>query len=155
MLLVLGRLVTFGLQIPVQPAVRGALETRRPGFHVVLRVEVRPRAVGRSAGVDDRQLAAIPPRLQRLQARIQAEEPVEIDCAAAGGVAGLGDGDAGPGAVVLRVAERYDHVETVYGAALEDGDQPARTRRSIRCEGGAREERRREAKADEGERAVF
>ena len=69
-------------RVPVQPAVGRALHARRRRFHVVLRVEVRPRAVRRSAGVDDGQLAAVPERLQRLQPRVEAEEAVEIDGAA-------------------------------------------------------------------------
>ena len=48
------------LQVAIQPAVRRALDARRRRLHVVLRVEVRARAVGRSAGVDDRELARDP-----------------------------------------------------------------------------------------------
>ena len=48
------------LQISIQPAVRRALHAGRRRFHVVLRVEVRPGAVGRSARVHDGELARIP-----------------------------------------------------------------------------------------------
>src|SRR5207247_9206794 len=59
-LLVRGGLVTLRLEVPVQPSVAGALQTGCSCFHVVLRVEMRPRAVGRTAGVDDREPAGVP-----------------------------------------------------------------------------------------------
>src|SRR5262249_61317493 len=111
-----------GLQIPIEPAVLGALDAGRRAFHVVLRVEVQPRAVGRAARVHDRQLAAIPQRLERLEPRVEAEEPVEIDRRALAGVRAR-DGDARPRAVVLALTERDDDVEAVHGAALEDRDE--------------------------------
>ena len=49
------------------------------GLHVVLRVEVRARAVGRAGGVDDGELLRVPQRLERREPRVQAEEAVEID----------------------------------------------------------------------------
>ena len=48
------------LQVAVQPAVTRALHARRGGLHVVLRVEVRPRAIGRAARVDDGERACCP-----------------------------------------------------------------------------------------------
>ena len=64
-------------------------------LHVVLRVEVRARAVGRAARVHDGQRAVVPERLQRRHARMQAEEAVEID-AAPSLAAGSGDRDRRP-----------------------------------------------------------
>ena len=67
------------VQVAIQPAVRRALHAGRGGLHVVLRVEVRARAVGRAAGVDDRELPRVPERLERREPRMQPEEAVEID----------------------------------------------------------------------------
>src|SRR5205807_6704067 len=59
----------------------------------------------------------IPQRLERREARVQAEIAVEIDHVRAG------HGDAGPLAIVQGVAMRDDHVEPVHGAALEEADE--------------------------------
>src|SRR5262249_17812300 len=91
---------------------------------------------------------------QRFQPRVETEEPVEIERAVFS-VGRPGNRDAGPRLVVLGFAERHNDVQAVDGAALEDRDQPARPPRSIRGERGAREKRRREAEAHEGEGAVL
>ena len=57
----------------------GALHAGRSRFHVVLRVEVRARGVGRAAGVDHGEPARVPQRLERRQRRVQAEEAVEVE----------------------------------------------------------------------------
>jgi len=53
------------LQCPVEPAVLRGLDARRRGLHVVLRVEVRARVVGRADGVNDREPLLVPQRLER------------------------------------------------------------------------------------------
>ena len=148
------RLDAARLQVPVQPAVLRALHARRARLHVVLRVEVRPGRVGRPAGVDDCQIAPIPERLERLQARVEAEETIEIERGVLSG-ARLLNRDAGPGLVVLGFAERHDDVQAVGSAALEDRDELLGARRASLRERRAREERRREADAHEGEGAVL
>jgi hypothetical protein len=72
--------------------------------------------------VDDRELARRPERLQRFQARVQAEEAVEVEGARVA-AAGASNRDARPRPVVLLFAERHDDVEAVDGAALEDRDE--------------------------------
>ena len=72
-----------GGQPPRQPAVRRALHAGRARLHVVLRVEVRARGVGRAAGVHRGEPPLVPERLERRQRRMQAEEAVEIDGAVA------------------------------------------------------------------------
>ena len=111
------------LQHAIQPAVGRALHARRAALHVVLRVEVRARRIVRSAGVDDGQRALLPQRQERRQARVQAEEAVEIERRAIASAARLGDRDRRPRRVVVALAERDDDVEAVGGAALEDRDQ--------------------------------
>ena len=71
------------LQKSVQPAVRGGLHAGRRRLHVVLRVEVRARAVRRAGRMNDRQLASVEQRLQRSEARVQTEESVKVDGAGA------------------------------------------------------------------------
>ena len=141
------------LQVTVQPAVRRALHAGRRRFHVVLRVEMRPRVVGRTAGVNDGELPRVPERLQRREARIESEEAVEID---RGVVAGAGprDRDARPRPVVFAFAERYDDAQAVDGAALKDRDEllGAAGGPRERC---PREERRREPEADKREARRF
>ena len=77
-----------------QPAVGRALHAGRAGLHVVLRVEVRARRVGRAAGVHDGQPARVPQRLERRQRRVQAEEAVEIEGGPVAPRGGRRDGDA-------------------------------------------------------------
>ena len=67
------------VQVAVEPAVLRALHARRRRLHVVLRVEMRTRAVRRTGRMDDRELLRVPERLQRRETRMEAEEPVEID----------------------------------------------------------------------------
>src|SRR5690242_19977028 len=81
---------------------------------------------------------------------MDAEEPVEIERAAL--CAGLRNRDRWAVLVIGALTERDDHVETVDGAALEDGNQdllagPRRLRR-------ARDERGGKAQADERRAAV-
>ena len=151
-----GRRVFFlaRLQIPVQPAVGRALHAGRRRLHVVLRVEMRPRAVGRSARVHDGEIARAKQRRERRQPRVEAEEAVEVD----GRVAAAGrprNRDRRPRLVVIGLAVRHDDAQAVDGSALEDGDEPLRANGSSLREGRAREERRREAEADEREGAVL
>src|SRR5262249_10027145 len=128
----------------------------RGGFHEVLRVEVRPRAVGRSARMDDGELTRCPERLEGAEARVQAEEAVELERAVLA-IVRPRDRDARPRRVIRRIAVRDDEVEAVDGAALENRDQAPGASGPVvpRRRGGMRGERGREAEADEGERAVL
>ena len=140
-----------GLQVAVEPAIPRTLDAGRPAFHVVLRVEVRSRAVVRPAGVNDRELPSIVHRLERRQSRMKPEEAVEVE----GGVVGrprLGDRDARPGRVIRPLAKGDDHVQSIDGAPLEDGNQhlaPAST-----SGGRARQEGRGEPEADQRQAAI-
>ncbi len=96
-----GALVLAVVQIAVEPAVLRALDARRPALHVVLRVEVRARLVGRSAGVHDGELAALEQRREWRHARVQAEEAVEVD-ALRRLASGSGNRDRRPALVVGR-----------------------------------------------------
>ncbi len=117
------RLVLVGhLQIAVQPAVLRALDPWRGRLHVILRVEVRARAVGRPARLHDRKRAIVPERLQRRHAGMKTEEPVEIDGRPLG-TAGPRHRNRGTDTVVLGFAVGHDHVQSVDRAALKDGDQ--------------------------------
>ena len=147
-------LVAARLQVAIQPAVAGALHAGRCRLHVVLRVEVRARAVGRSARVDDRELPRLPERFQRLQPRVETEEAVEIERRAVAR-AGTSDRDARASSVVLALAERHDDAEAVDGAALKDRDQLLRAAVPARGERRPRQKGWREPERDECERAVL
>src|SRR6187401_1890257 len=71
--------------------------------------------------MNNRQLAAIPHRLQGLQRRMQRKPAIEIEAAVR--LARLRDGDARTKLVVPRLEERHDHVQAVGSAALKDGNQ--------------------------------
>ena len=109
----------FGLQGAVEPAVLGAFDAGSAGLHVVLRVEVGARHVGRSGGVDDGEMALIVERLEGRERGMEAEESVEVEHLV------LRNGDAGAHGVVVLFAIGDDDVETVGGAALKDDDQAA------------------------------
>ena len=66
-------------QRAIHPAILRGLAAGRAGLHVVLRVEVRARRVGRTDGIDDREMLLVEQRLERRERRMQAEEAVEID----------------------------------------------------------------------------
>src|SRR5262249_24575622 len=147
-------LVAPRLQVAIQPAVARALHAGRRRLHVILRVEVGPCAVGRSARVDDRKLPRVPQRLQRLQPWIEPEKAVEIERRSVAR-AGPSDRDARASPVVLALAERHDDAEAVDGAALEDGNQLFRAAALAGRERGPSEKRRREPERHEGAGAVF
>ena len=49
----------------VEPAIFRGLHAGRAGFHIVLRVEVRARVIGRTRCMDNRQMLLLPQRLER------------------------------------------------------------------------------------------
>ena len=129
------------LQIAIQPAVARALHAGRGRLHVVLRVEVGARGIGRARGVHHRQMTRLPPRRKRRHARVQPEEPVEVEGSAT--PARARDRDGGSRRVVAGIAVRHHHVESIHGAPLEDRDEQLLARACGRH--GARQERRRKA----------
>src|SRR4030095_11042030 len=106
-----------------QPAVGRALDPRCAALHVVLRVEVRARRVGRAARVNDGQRAALRERYERRERRVQREEAVEVEGALALAVLRRLEPDRGPHGGVAGIAVGHYHAEPVHGAALEDRDQ--------------------------------
>ena len=94
--------------------------------------------------MNNRQLAAVPHRLQWLQGWMQRKPAIEIETAVR--LARLRDGDARTKLVVPRLEERHDDVQAVGGAALKDGDQDLAAGLSLSAlRGGAQQPRRRGA----------
>ena len=143
--------VFLRVKVAVHPSVVRALDARRAALHVVLRVEVRARLIVRSTCVHDGELAALEVRLERRHARMQPEEPVEIDGTVL--LVRFLNRDRRTRAVVGLLAERHDHVQAVDGAALKDGDEHFLAR--LRRFGGARDEGGREPETHEREAAVL
>jgi hypothetical protein len=139
-----------------EPAVGGALEAGRPRLHVVLRVEVGARGVGRAAGVHDREAPIVPDRLERRERGVQAEESGQVEGGVRHARSRAGDRDVAARGIVVRIAVRNDHAEAVHRAPLEDGDQDLRPGGGAPLrEGRAREEARRAAQREQGERAAL
>ena len=141
----------------IQP-LGGGFQPRRARFHVVLRVEVRARGVGRAGGIHDGQVPPVEQRLERRERRVQAEEAIQID----GGVFALvaaadgpRHGDGGPQIVVGLLAVRHHDVQAVGRAALENGHQDLLARRG-RVGGIERalEPQRRRARPHHGQRRI-
>ena len=119
-------------QRAVHPAAVGGLQPGRAGFHVVLRVEMRARGVGRAGRVDDRQVPLVEQRLERRERRDAGRRshpdrwPHPRACRGRGGPR---NGDGGAQIVVRLLAVRHHDVQSVGGAALENGDQNLLARR--------------------------
>src|SRR5687767_7952561 len=96
----------------------------------------------------ERQLPAVPDRLQWLKDGVQCEAAVEIESAVR--PAWRRDGDAWTHLVVPRFEERHDDVEAVGGAALEDGQQDLTVASFLR--GGAKQPGRGGAPGADGDR---
>src|SRR5215813_9752204 len=94
----------------------------------------------------------VPERLERPEPRMEPEETVEIDRSLR--IGRTWNRDARARRVVLALAERYHHVEAVDRAALEDRDEDLAPHRGRGLD-GARQERRREAQAEEGQPSVL
>ncbi len=139
--------------VAVEPAVGGALHARRTALHVVLRVEVATRRVGRADGVNRGEALVVPQALERREARVQTEVPVQVHDVL------RGNGDARPLPVVQRLTVGHDHVEPVHGAALEEANQDWVVRWNDgtmdRGKCGSRQKQRIQAEAKECEAARF
>ena len=109
-------------QSAVHPAIPSCLQTRRSGFHVILRVKMRPRWIGRAHRIDNRQMLRVEHRLQRGERRVQSEEAVQIH-RRGGRAIGLRNRERRAKLVVARFAERNNHVQTIHCAALENRHQ--------------------------------
>jgi len=85
---------------------------------------MRPRRIGRSGCVDNRQVLLVEQRLQRRQRRMQSEKTVEVNrrirplVAAAGRP---GNRNRRPQTVVRPLAMRHYDIQPIGGAALENG----------------------------------
>src|SRR6187399_1597652 len=101
----------------------------------------------------DRQVAAIPKRFERAETRIEAEEPVEIECTLAG--AGAGNGDGRAGTVILGLAARDDHAQAIDRPSLKDRDELPRPMRVAGGECRPRQKRGSKTEADQRECAVL
>src|SRR5260221_13444935 len=104
--------------------------------------------------MDDREIAAIPQRLERRQPRVESEEPVEVDCRPVAAV-GPRDRDRRPGSIVVVLSVRNDDAQAIDGTALKNRNQLFRTTYRAGGKRGPREERRREPEAHQRERSVF
>ena len=74
-------------------------------------------------GVDGRENAVVPQRLERRERRMQPEESIEVDRRVCRAGRGARDGDRGTHSIVVALAERHDDVQRVRRAALEEHDQ--------------------------------
>ena len=113
----------------IHPAVARRFDPRRPGLHVVLRVEMRARGIGRTRGIDNRHELPIEQRLERSKGRMQPEEPVQIDRCVRDARSGPGDRDRRPQIVVRFLPMRHDDIQSVRRPALKNRDQDLLPRR--------------------------
>ena len=120
-----------GGKLPAQPAAGSAFLAGCAALHVVHRVKVRVRGVGRAAGLHHCKLPGVPNFLERAKRRVQAEKAVELDRAAVG--AGLANRHAAALGVVVFVAVRHHHIQAIGTAALEDADQHVARLLARRC----------------------
>ena len=118
-----GVLLAHSAHGAIEPAVVRRFYAGRAGLHEILRVKMRARGVGRTCRMNDRELAVVEERAERREARMQAEEAVEIDGRSFHAVARLRNRDRRANAVIVFFAERHDGVQAVGGAALEKDDQ--------------------------------
>ena len=102
----------------IQPSIFGDLHARCAGFHKILCIEVGARRVGRAGRMHNGQMLLLPERLERSEGWMQSEESVEIDHRLSRNV------DAGPHRVILRFGMRYNDVQSIGGATLENHDEP-------------------------------
>src|SRR5690348_1499719 len=81
---------------------------------------MRARRIGRADGLHDGEFFALKQLREWLQARMQTEKSVEINRGILLAAFWLRNGDRGAQAVVIRLGERYDDVQAVHRAALEE-----------------------------------
>ena len=111
------------LQRAIQPPIFRGFYAGRARFHEILRVEMRPRGIGRTDSVHDRKLVLVEQRLQRSEAGMQAEKSVQVDRCVRSATPGLRNRNAWPQAVVIRLAERNHDIQAIRRAALKQYDQ--------------------------------
>src|ERR1700722_13355344 len=131
------------------------MKARRTGLHVILRVEMRARGIGRAYGVHNGQMARVEHGLERSERGVQAEESVQIDGRVRSAIR-LGYSDGRPQFVIARFSKRDHHVQAVHCATLKNCDQNllAGVGRFGRVE-RARKPHRHGADSEHGERGTF
>ena len=74
--------------------------------------------------MDHRQLLRIVKGLELRQAGMKSKEPVEVNCRRTCGSTGmrlwLWNGDCGAHRIIIFLSKRYDHVQPIHSATLED-----------------------------------
>src|SRR5581483_9235695 len=139
---------------PVDPAIVCCFDPGRAGFHIVLRVEMRARRIGRASGMSDREVARLEERQHRREGGMQSEEAIQVQGALVARRGGRRNGDCGPQLVVPLFAVRNRDIEPIGSAPQKYGDQrllaPRRSIRTGNCAGqparqrcGARNQERR------------
>src|SRR6266403_2730908 len=108
------------MQRAVEPAIGGGLQAGRTRLHEVLRVEMRARWIGGTHSVHDGEVMLVPQRQERRHGRVQSEEAVKVHYLV------LRNIDAGAHRVIRPRAMRYDDIQYVRCAPLEDHDQALR-----------------------------
>ena len=131
------------LQRAVEPPVVRGFHARSARLHVILRVEMRTRRIGRADGLHDRELTILKERLQRREARMKTEETVEVKCSVRTAAARLRNRDRRPQMVVIRLSEWNDDVQAVHRAALKQHDHLFLARRRRRRNSALQERRQR------------
>src|SRR5262245_66401845 len=119
---------------------------------------MRACRIGRTYGVDDREMLSVPQRLEGRQGGMESEEAIEID----GGVIlprgvarGTWDRDGGAEVVVRGLSVRDDDVQSIGRTALKDGDQDFLARSAAFRVQGSLQPQRRASHADHRERGIF
>src|SRR5712692_8008875 len=105
----------------IHPSVGRRLHAGCAALHVVLGIEMRARWIRRTARVNERQCAVMPPRHHRIEGRMEPEMTVEVEHGAI--AAATRNRNRRTRVIVVRIAVRNDHVQAVDGATQEDYDE--------------------------------
>jgi len=108
----------------VQPTARHGFAVEDARFHEILCVKVGSRDIVRTTGLNDRQVTGLVNRQEWRQRRMQPEEPIQVRGPfRARRAGGLGNGNILAMLVVVAVAERHNHRNSIRRATLEDADE--------------------------------
>src|SRR5579864_3751395 len=112
------------------------------------------RGVRRTHSLNNRELTRMKERLERLEARMEAEKAIEVERRLFAAALRLRNGNRGTQAIIVWLGERNDYVETVHGAALEEDNELFLIRGGSSGD-GALQERRHCSHADHGDAAAL
>src|SRR5215472_5817305 len=138
----------------VEPPVLCRLYTRRAGFHIILRIEMRARRIRRTRSMHNGEFVFLKQRRKGSKRAMQPKKSVQVNGRIFSTASWFWNSDSGAQAVIVGLRKWHDDVESVSRPTLKQDDEllvPRRRRRPNRSP----QKRRHGAQPGQGDSALF